>query len=49
MAQIEFSQMVAPKNAETLLMMLERLEEINDISQIVELAIKDPGLRKRAS
>ncbi len=40
MSQVEFSQMISRRTAEKLLAMLERLEEVNDVSQIAEMAVK---------
>ena len=37
MDQVEFSKTVTPKNAEKLIKLLEKLEEVNNISQIIEL------------
>lgn len=41
MTQVEFSQTVPPKRAETLISLLERLEEIEDIRRVVELTCVD--------
>jgi 2-methylcitrate dehydratase PrpD len=40
MTQADFSQAISQRNAEKLLVLLESLEELNDVSQITELAIK---------
>jgi len=43
MEQVEFSQMISRSNAEKLVGLLERLEEVDDINQIVKLAVKKQG------
>jgi len=40
-SQIEYSQTVSKQNAERLLRSLERLEEVSDINELVELALGD--------
>ncbi|MFC1949861.1 MmgE/PrpD family protein [Chloroflexota bacterium] len=40
MEQVDFSQTVSKRDAEELIGLLERLEEINDIAEIVGLAVK---------
>ena len=37
MTQVEFSKTVTVKNAEKMIKLLEKVEEINHISQIIEL------------
>jgi 2-methylcitrate dehydratase PrpD len=39
MDQVEFSKMVPVKNAEKLIQLLEKLEEVNNIGQIIELTL----------
>jgi aconitate decarboxylase len=39
MMQVDYSQIINRSNAEKLLVLLENLEEVNDVSQITELAV----------
>jgi len=40
MSQVEFSQTVSTKDAEKLLGLLDRLEEVDNIQKTVELVVK---------
>ena len=39
MTQVDFSRTVTVKNAEKIIKLLEKLEEVNNISQIIELTL----------
>ena len=40
MEQLEFTKLISKENAEKIIEMVDRLEEVDNVAEIVELAVK---------